>query len=56
MQEHLKDNGLKLEETDYIVGRTLAFDASTETIKGDEEANQLLSRHYRPPYVVPDKV
>lgn len=56
MQEHLKDNGLKLEETDYIVGRTLAFDASTETIKGDEEANQLLSRRYRPPYVVPNKV
>ncbi len=56
MQEHLKDNGLKLEETDYIVGRTLAFDASTESIKGDEEANQLLSRQYRPPYVVPDKV
>ncbi len=56
MQEHLKDNGLKLEETDYIVGRTLAFDASTESIKGDEEANQLLSRQYRPPYVIPDKV
>jgi predicted dehydrogenase len=56
MQEHLKDNGLKLEETDYIVGRTLAFDASTESIMGDKEANQLLSRQYRPPYVVPDKV
>ena len=56
MQEHLKDNGLKLKETEYIVGRTLAFDASTESIKGDEEANQLLSRQYRPPYVVPDKV
>ena len=56
MQEHLKDNGLKLEETDYIVGRTLAFDASTESIKGDEKANQLLSRQYRPPYVIPDKV
>ena len=56
MQEHLKDNGLKLEETDYIVGRTLAFDSSTESIKGDEEANQLLSRQYRPPYVIPDKV
>ena len=27
MQEHLKENGLKLEETDYIVGRTLEFDA-----------------------------
>ena len=28
MQEHLKENGLKLEETDYIVGR-----ASNSTLK-----------------------
>ena len=34
MQEHLKKNGLKLEETDYIVGRSLEFDAKTESIKG----------------------
>jgi hypothetical protein len=39
MQEHLKENGLNLEETDYIVGRNLEFDAKTETIKGDAEAN-----------------
>ena len=35
MQEHLKENGLKLEETDYIVGR--AFDSKTESIKGDQK-------------------
>jgi predicted dehydrogenase len=56
MQEHLKENGLNLEETDYIVGRNLEFDAKTETIKGDDEANALLSRNYRAPYIVPDKV
>ena len=56
MQEHLKENGLNLEETDYIVGRNLEFDAKTETIKGDDEANALLSRNYRSPYIVPDKI
>jgi predicted dehydrogenase len=56
MQEHLKENGLNLKETDYIVGRNLEFDAKTETIKGDDEANALLSRNYRSPYIVPDKV
>ena len=56
MQEHLKENGLNLKETDYIVGRNLEFDAKTESIKGDKEANALLSRNYRSPYIVPDKV
>ena len=56
MQDHLKENGLKLEDTDYIVGRTLNFDAETESIKGDHEANELLSRTYRPPYVVPENI
>ena len=56
MQEHLKENGLKLEETEYIVGRNLEFDAKTESIKGDTEANELLTRNYRAPYIVPDKV
>ena len=56
MKEHLKENGLKLEGTDYVVGRTLEFDAKSETIKGDEEANKLLTRDYRAPFVVPEKV
>jgi predicted dehydrogenase len=56
MQEHLKENGLKLEESDYVVGRTLHFDSKTETIRNDDEANAMLSGTYRPPYVVPKKV
>ncbi len=56
MQEHLKENGLKLEETDYVVGRHLTFDSKTESFVGDAEANKLLTRKYRAPYVVPEKV
>ena len=56
MQDHLKENGLKLEDTDYIVGRTLNFDSRTESIIGDDQANDMLSRSYRSPYVVPEKV
>jgi hypothetical protein len=38
------------------LGRTLRFDAGTETIPGDPEANKMLRRAYRRPYVLPEKV
>ena len=56
MQEHLKENGLKLSDNDYIVGRTLKFDSKTESVIGDSEANEMLTRSYRHPYIVPEKV
>ena len=37
----------------YKVGRTLHFDASTYSVKGDAEANRLFTREYRAPFVVP---
>jgi predicted dehydrogenase len=37
-------------------GRALRFDAETETIIGDAEANKLLGRTYRKPFVLPEKV
>ena len=40
----------------YRVGRTLHFDANTMTCKGDAEANKMLTRNYRKPFVVPEKV
>src|SRR5437660_9440839 len=40
----------------YRVGRALNFDAASETIKGDAEANKLLARAYRQPFVLPDRV
>jgi hypothetical protein len=56
MQDHLKGNSLKLEEIDYVVGRELKFDSKKETIIGDDEANAMLTRKYRAPFVVPEKV
>jgi len=40
----------------YRLGRQLSFDPKTERFIGDDDANKLLKRHYRAPYVVPDKV
>jgi predicted dehydrogenase len=40
----------------YRVGRALRFDATTETFPDDADANRLLSRTYRKPFVMPDKV
>jgi predicted dehydrogenase len=40
----------------YRVGRTIHFDSETMTCTGDSEANKLLTRNYRKPFVVPEKV
>ena len=40
----------------YRVGRTIHFDSRTMTCTGDAEANTYLTRAYRQPYVVPEKV
>ncbi|MBN8730919.1 MAG: Gfo/Idh/MocA family oxidoreductase [Acidobacteria bacterium] len=40
----------------YRLGRTLNWDGATWTVKGDKEANEMLTRAYRAPYVVPEKV
>ncbi len=39
----------------YRVGRSVKFDGASERFDGDEEANTLLGRTYRAPYVLPDK-
>ncbi len=57
LEEHLsKGNGLNLDGVKYRLGRKLTIDAKTETIEGDADANRLLTRDYRKPYVVPEKV
>jgi hypothetical protein len=40
----------------YRVGRTVNFDAKTMTCGNDAEANKYLTRAYRKPFVVPEKV
>ena len=40
----------------YRIGRSLKVSPSTGRFIGDDEANAMLTRNYRAPYVVPDKV
>jgi len=61
MEEHLVKNELKLEETKLRAGKFLKFDPTTEKFAGNDpeleaKANALLTRKYREPFVVPDKV
>lgn len=58
LRNNLKAIGLNLADTTYTVGRKLAFDPKAERFVGEgaEAANPLLSRAYRPPFVVPDRV
>jgi predicted dehydrogenase len=56
---HISCTLLHLGNASYRLGRTLNFDAATEQVIGDDEANRMLrgaDRGYRPPYVVPDIV
>ncbi|MDW8104903.1 MAG: Gfo/Idh/MocA family oxidoreductase, partial [Armatimonadota bacterium] len=55
-EEHLAANGIVLKETKYRLGKELRPDARTGTCGADSRANQLLTRDYRKPYVVPEKV
>ena len=47
---------MPLAKTSYRVGRTLHWDAKTMSVVNDPEANQMLTRDYRAPYVVPKNV
>jgi len=57
MEEHLAGpNGLVLDGLKYRLGRKLVIDAAAEKVVGDDEANQYLTREYRKPFVVPERV
>ncbi len=53
---HLSTALAHLANIAYRTGRRLEFDPAGETFPGDEQANQLLRRTYRAPYVVPEQV
>jgi predicted dehydrogenase len=56
IRENLKAVDVQLDGREYTVGRELAFDPVKEQFLGDDEANALLTRNYRKPFVVPDEV
>jgi len=55
---HLDANGIDLEKTPAALGPMLEFDPKREKFSGEfsEPANKLVSRDYRKPFVVPERV
>jgi predicted dehydrogenase len=56
MEAHLKDDNVPLDSTSYHRGRQLAFDAKTERFVNEPEADAYLTRQYRTPFVVPERI
>ena len=45
-----------LANVSYRLGRELIFDGAEEKFVGDREADRMLTRKYREPYIVPERV
>ena len=56
LQENLQTVDISLEKAVGNMGRVLDFDAKTERFVEDDQANSMLSRTYRKPFVVPEEV
>ena len=55
MAEHLAANGVDMAKERLTLGVVLKMDPRTERFIGNDKANQMLTRPYRPGFVVPDK-
>jgi hypothetical protein len=53
---HLSSGLAHLGNISYRLGRSLKFDPQKEIFINDKEANAMLTRKYRAPYVISDKV
>jgi predicted dehydrogenase len=58
LRDNLKAVDVKLADAQYTLGPNLEFDAKAERFVGDgaQAANPLLTRNYRAPFVVPERV
>lgn len=56
LQGHFSTTLCDLANIPFRTQRKLTFDPEHERFVNDEEANRYLTRTYRAPYVVPDKV
>ena len=56
MEEHLGANQVDLSKTPLMLGEVLKLNPKTERFTNSRAANRLLTRKYRPPFVVPEKV
>ena len=56
MAEHLAQNDVDITQDKITLGVPLKMDTKTEKFPGNNAANALLTRNYRAPYIVPEKV
>ena len=56
MAGHLDANGVDIAKDNLQLGLPLKFDPQQERFIGNDSANALLTRQYRAPFVVPEKV
>jgi len=56
LEGHMSAAMVHMANTSYRLDRRLKFDGKTETYRNDAEANKYISRNYRAPYIVPEKV
>jgi predicted dehydrogenase len=56
MAEHLANNDVDITKDKVALGVPLKMDGKTEKFIGNDKANALLTRNYRAPYIVPEKV
>ncbi len=56
MVDHFGANGVDLEKTPVTLGAALEFDPKAAKFTNNDDANALLTREYRKPFVVPEKV
>jgi hypothetical protein len=55
-QGHISCAYMHIGNIAYRLGRKLHIDPSTETFVNDSEADAMLTRNYRKPFVVPESV
>lgn len=56
MAEHLSANNVDITKDKVTLGVPLKMDPKAEKFIGNDEANKLLTRNYRAPFIVPEKV
>ena len=56
MVEHLKTNNVDIDVSKVTLGPVLMMNPKTERFTNNAEANKMLTREYRKPYVINDTV
>lgn len=56
MAEHLAENKIDIAKERLTLGAFLQMDTTTERFTNNEAANYLLTRNYRAPFIVPDRI